>query len=68
MVTWRPKPVEMPLSDKAAVSTGEEQRTENTAENSQCLGVPRMESDPGNATQNPLARTSHMTRKRARRE
>lgn len=68
MVPWRPKPMETPLPDNTAVSTGEGQRTENTAESSQCLDVPRMESDLGIATHNPLARTSPMTPKRVIRE
>lgn len=42
MVPWRPKPMETPLPDNTAVSTGEGQRTENTAESSQCLDVPRI--------------------------
>lgn len=68
LVIWGPKPMEMPLSENTAVFAGEGQRTENTAENSQWLEVPQMESDPGIATHNALARTSHMTPKRAMRE
>lgn len=60
--------MEMLLSENTAVFSGEGQRKENTAENSKWLEVPRMESDPGIATHNALARTSHLTATRATRE